>query len=150
MPQSFASLYCHIVFGVKNRARQLTDELRHRMHPFLGGILRSLGGKLMSAGGVEDHVHLLVSLDRQRALSDVVREIKAGSSRWIHDSFPKLRDFAWQDGFGAFSVSLSAVPEVTRYIERQREHHKHKTFREEFVAFLVKHGIPFDERYLIP
>ena len=148
MPQSFASLHYHLIFSTKNRVLLLTDDLSNRLYPYVGGILRAENGALVAAGGMPDHVHLLVSLGRESSLSDVLRQIKGSSSRWIHETFPDLRGFAWQAGYAAFAVSYSHIDRVKKYIENQSDHHRTVTFQEEFLAFLRRHEIEFDERYL--
>ena len=112
----------------------------------MGGALRAQKSKLVAAGGMPDHVHLLLS--KEMALADVLREIKSASSKWIHDTFPKQRGFAWQAGYGAFAVNHSNLPEVTRYIANQTQHHGMRSYQEEFIALLEKHDIEYDERYL--
>ena len=148
MPQSFACLHHHLIFSTKNRAPLITPGVQPRLFDYVGGILRSEGCALTAAGGMPDHVHLLVSLDRQVAIADALRIIKANSSRWVHETFPTLSGFAWQAGYGAFAVSYSHLDRVKAYLSRQGEHHRRMTFQEEFIAFLQWHGISYDERYL--
>jgi putative transposase len=148
MPNSYTCLRFHIVFSTKNRLPLVDDAIRDRLHEYIGGIARERGARLEAAGGTPDHVHLLISIHPQTALSDLLREIKAGASRWIHETFPARRAFGWQDGYAAFSVSHSNVDEVKAYIARQAEHHRKRTFQEEFLEFLRRHDIPFDERYI--
>jgi len=147
MPQSFACLHYHLIFGTKGRAPVLEDDLRPRLYEYIGGIARGFGGIIEAAGGMPDHVHLLASLDRQTSVADAARSIKANSSKWIHETFPAMADFAWQSGYGAFTVSHSHLERVRGYIARQAEHHRRITFQEEFRAFLDRHGIPYDERH---
>ncbi len=148
MPQSFAALYCHIIFSTKHREPLISRELQLRLFAYIGGGLRDEGNTLLAAGGMPDHVHLLVFLSRQTSVAEVVRLVKANSSGWVHQTFPELRGFAWQNGYGAFGVSASALPAVKRYLAGQDEHHRTRTFQEEFVRFLKKHEIEYDERYL--
>jgi REP element-mobilizing transposase RayT len=148
MPQSFASLHCHLVFSTKNRANLIDVELQPRLYEYLGGVARGMKTSLMAAGGIPDHVHLLVSMNREIAVSEYLRELKAESSRWVHQTFPERSQFAWQAGYGAFAVSFSQLDAVKQYIANQPEHHRVKSFQEEFVALLQKHQIEFDERYL--
>ena len=126
----------------------LTPEIRERLWPYLGGIARQNGLRAMCVGGVADHVHLLLSLSTTVAISKAIQLIKAGSSAWIHQRFPKLRNFSSQQGYGAFSVGMSQLPETIRYIEQQPEHHRTQTFQEEYLSILRKHEMPFDEKYL--
>ncbi|MBI2190411.1 MAG: IS200/IS605 family transposase [Planctomycetes bacterium] len=148
MPQSFTSLHYHLIFSTKHRLPIITPDLQLRLYEYIGGIVRGQGGYLLAAGGIPDHVHLLASLSKQVAIADSLRDIKANSSGWIHATFPERKDFAWQTGYGAFTVSTSAVDEVKAYIANQTEHHRKLTFQEEFVAFLKRHNIEFHERYL--
>jgi REP element-mobilizing transposase RayT len=148
MPQSFAALHYHIIFSTKNREPFLDRALQPRLYEYVGGILRNHNGALLAAGGMPDHVHLLVGLHREMSVAEGVKFVKGLSSEWIHDTFPDRRAFAWQAGYGAFTVSYSNRDQVKRYIDGQEEHHRTRTFQEEFVAFLQRHGIGYDERYL--
>jgi putative transposase len=148
MPQSFACLHYHLIFSTKHRLPLLTADLSERIFEYIGGILQPYEGVLVAAGGTADHVHLLVSLSRSMAVAEAVRLIKSNSSGWVHDTFPKQQAFAWQTGYGAFAVSYSHVDIVRQYLARQEEHHRVKTFQEEFVEFLQRHDLPYDERYI--
>jgi REP element-mobilizing transposase RayT len=119
-----------------------------RVWKYLCGIARDKGLKALQVGGYDNHVHVLLSLPPTIAVSKAVQLLKGASSRWIHETFKDLSAFAWQDGYGAFTVGLSQLPDTTRYIANQRQHHKEKTFQEEYLAFLRKHGVEYDERYL--
>jgi REP element-mobilizing transposase RayT len=138
----------HCVFSTKDRRKIVSSELQKSLWPFIGGVARQNGMKALAIGGVTDHVHILLSLPAVMPTSKAIQLIKGGSSKWIHDNFPAQRDFAWQEGYGAFSVSISHVKETVAYIQNQEEHHRKKTFEEEFLSFLKKHGIEYDERYL--
>jgi putative transposase len=148
MPQSFASLHCHIIFSTKHRQPWIDAEWQPRLVEYVGGTLRNHKCSLVAAGGVPDHVHLLISLSRQMAVADMVRLIKSNSSVWVHENIPARADFAWQTGYGAFAVSFSQIHAVRQYIARQEEHHRIKTFQEEFIEFLPRHEIEYDLRYL--
>ncbi len=148
MPNSYTSLNYHVIFSTRDRAPHIAADLGARLFEYIGGIVREQGGRLLGAGGTLDHVHLLMSLHPQRSLSDVLRELKAGSSRWVHETQPDKMEFAWQDGYGAFSVSQSNLDQVKAYISKQDEHHRRKSYQEEFVEFLRRHDIPYDERYV--
>jgi putative transposase len=148
MPQSFVSLHHHLVFSTKNRALLIDDNLQPRLFEYMGGIARDLNTVLVTAGGIEDHVHLLVSIRQDIAIADLMRILKAGSSKWIHETFSQKRDFAWQAGYGAFAVSFSQVPAVKQYLATQREHHRQQSFQEEFITMLDKHEISYNEKYL--
>ena len=126
----------------------ITDQRERRLYEYIGGIIRGLGGILLCINGVADHVHLLVKLRPDRSVSDVLRELKANSSGWMHDVFPDAADFFWQNGYGAFTVSESQIEKVANYIARQKEHHKNKTFEDEFISMLEKNGIEFERKYL--
>jgi len=147
MPQSFASLHCHIVFSTKGRRPQISSELQPRLFEYIGGIVRNHSGCLVAAGGVPDHVHLLVSLGRTIAVADMVHLIKSNSSAWMHDDVG-MRDFQWQDGYGAFAVSYSNVSQVRQYLANQEEHHRERTFQDEFRDLLRRHDLTWDERYV--
>ncbi|MBX9628800.1 MAG: IS200/IS605 family transposase [Gemmataceae bacterium] len=146
MAQTYHKLLYHLVFSTKYRAPLIEPDWRPDLHAFIGGIVRERRGELLAAGGIPDHIHLLVRLAADRAVSDVVRDIKSVSSGWRHEGGDM--GFAWQGGYGAFTVSPSVVPDVIVYIDRQEEHHRKRDFQDEFRALFVKHGIEYDERYL--
>ncbi len=149
MPQSLAALDVHLVFSTQRRAPMLIGPIRPRLFAYIGGTLRTLSSPLIAAGGVEDHVHLLISLGRVTSVADAVRDIKSNSSRWLRTTFPDThRGFAWQTGYAAFAVSRSQIPGVRDYLARQEEHHRTVTFREEYRRFLERHEVAFDEAYL--
>jgi len=148
MAHTFTSLLYHVIWSTKDRRPQIDPELRPRLFPYLGGIVGELGGKALQIGGMPDHVHLLLSLPATAAPADVVRVVKTNSSRWIHETWPQRRAFAWQTGYGAFSVSRSNREVVEQYIANQEEHHRRMTFQEELITFLKRHGLEYDERYL--
>jgi REP element-mobilizing transposase RayT len=142
-------LHYHLVFSIKNRVPAIAPEIGPRLWEDLAGTVRGLGGIPIQLGGIEDHIHLLVTLRQEPALMDVVRNLKAGSSRWVHDTFPDVRDFRWQTGYGAFTVSHSSIDVVKAYIANQREHHEKMSFRDELRRLLQKHEVAFDEEYLL-
>ncbi len=148
MAHSFTHLLSHIIFSTKDRYPFINEPLRERLPPYLGGIVRELHADALAIGGMPDHVHLLVRAPATLAIADLMRVLKTNASRWVHETWPQQRKFAWQTGYGAFSVSQSAADEVRAYIQRQAEHHQKMTFQEEFVAFLRRHGIEYDERYI--
>ena len=145
---TFTSLSTHITFSTKRRNPFIVPDLEARLLPYLGGIVRQLGGTLLVSNAVADHVHLLADFPPTIAISEAVGKIKGNSSKWIHETFSERSSFAWQRGFGAFGVSRSNIPSVARYIEAQKEHHRTVRFEEEFVRLLRRHGIDFEERYL--
>ena len=126
----------------------ILPDLRQRLYDYMGGILKTNGGRLLASGGTADHVHLLATLRPKPAVSDILRDLKANSSKWMHETFPKMRAFRWQDGYGAFTVSYSNIEQVRRYITNQEQHHRRMTFQEEFVQVLERHGIEYDPRYV--
>jgi REP element-mobilizing transposase RayT len=148
VPHSFASINLHIVFSVKERARLLVGPIAERLHPYLGGIARARACSPLAVGGTSDHVHLLIGLSRDLSPAELIRDLKANSSKWIRQTYPDLSQFAWQGGYGVFSVSQSNVDDVRRYIERQEEHHRARSFQDEFRVLLERHGIELDERYM--
>jgi putative transposase len=148
VPQSLASLHVHIIFSTKNREPYITPELMPRLHAYMGGVVREIGSVPVCIGGMPDHVHLLVSLGRQACVADLVRDVKANTSRWTHETFDNHRCFAWQAGYGAFAVSITAVEKVCAYIQNQERHHAKRTFQDEYREFLQTHKIEFDERYV--
>jgi REP element-mobilizing transposase RayT len=148
MPKTYTNLLYHIVFSTRERRRLITKEKKPRLYEYVGGIVRGLGGISIAIGGIEDHLHLLAKLRPDKALSSVLRDLKANSSGWMHDVFPEVRDFSWQNGYGAFTVSASQVPSVEKYILNQETHHRKRSFRDEFVEMLKANDIEFDERFL--
>ncbi|GMV91489.1 MAG: hypothetical protein AMXMBFR82_12670 [Candidatus Hydrogenedentota bacterium] len=148
MPQSFTCLLYHLVFSTKDRRRWLANDIRERLYPYVSGILRTQNGVALSIGGMEDHIHILARIHQTVAVADLLREVKAGSSKWVHDTFPELRDFAWQGGYGAFTVSASQVNRVKTYFETQEAHHRKEDFKTEFLRLLKAHDIEYDERYI--
>jgi putative transposase len=148
MPQSYTNLLYHCIFSTKDRLPQIDADLKERLLPYLGGITRDLKGVELAANSVPDHVHLLLSLPPTLAIADAMRVIKTNSSKWIHETWPTRADFAWQTGYGAFTVSHSNIDAVRSYIATQEQHHRKITFQEEFLAFLKKHDVPYDPRYI--
>ena len=148
MANTYTSLHYHIVFSTKNRENHIRPEAKDRIWAFIGGIARENKMKALCVGGTENHIHILLMAPPALALSKMVQFLKGGSSKWIHDTFPGMKRFAWQDGYGAFTVSKSQIPEVIRYIENQYDHHRVKSFQEEYLAFLKTHGIEYDDRYV--
>lgn len=149
MSQSLSRIYLHIVFSTKNRERFLVDaDLRKSLHAYVGATMKHLECTPVEIGGVEDHIHILCLLPRTRTVAEVVKETKRVSTNWLHEQAEELRGFHWQAGYGAFSVSQSNVDEVVDYIRRQEEHHRKVTFQDEYRAFLKKHAVEFDERYV--
>jgi len=146
MPQSLAKVYVHLVFSTRGREACLADALRPTLFAYLAGILQNLECSAVKVGGTADHAHVLLVLARTIPLSKVVEEVKKGSSKWLKTQ--GVPAFAWQAGYGAFSVSASQVDAVSRYIENQEEHHRKTTFQDEFRQFCRKYGVELDERYV--
>jgi REP element-mobilizing transposase RayT len=136
------------VFATKSREPLLTAAIRERLFRYLGGIARANGIRTLAVGGVADHVHILLSLPATMSVAKAMQLLKGNSSKWIHETFPTLRQFAWQEGYGAFSIGVSGTKETCEYIRDQEEHHRTRTFREEVIAFLQRHGLPFEEAML--
>jgi REP element-mobilizing transposase RayT len=148
MPQSLARLHIHLVFSTKNRERFLTDAVRDSLHAYMATVLQNLGCAPVLINSEEDHVHILFELARTVSVSQAVEDVKKSSSRWIKTQGQEFAEFAWQAGYGAFAVSESNIETVRHYIAGQREHHRVKSFQEEYRQFLERHRITFDERYV--
>ena len=145
---AYANLCTHFIWSTKDRRPLIHADLQSDLYSYIGGILRKRKHVLLAAGGVEDHVHLLIGMHQTQSIADCVRDVKSNSSSWVHENYSRLKDFSWQTKYGAFSVSQSSVKDVTRYIENQHEHHKTISFQEEFVLLLKKHNIKFDTRFV--
>ncbi len=141
MPQSLANILIHLVFSTKDRAPLIDDLWRDELHGYIGG-------NLLAANSVADHIHLFFPLPRTITVADLVKEIKTGATKWVHEKFPRLGGFHWQAGYGAFSISPSHKPAVLRYIAEQQEHHRKVSFQDEYRRLLEKYAIPYDERYV--
>jgi len=148
MPQSLSFLLVHLVFGTKDRAPVLDAEVRPKLHAYLATVARNADCECFRVGGVADHVHLAIRLARTVAAANLVEELKTSSSKWLKSQSPALAGFAWQRGYGAFSVGPSDLDALLHYVDNQEEHHRTRTFQEEYRAFLKKYGIAFDERYV--
>jgi REP element-mobilizing transposase RayT len=145
---SYTRLTYHVVYATKYRRPAILQTLQPRLYEYIGGILRGVNGHLIEIGGTADHVHVLVQLSPTVAVAEVIRDVKANSSKWVNE-LAEIRDrFEWQKGYGAFTVSYSQIDAVRRYIQNQEEHHRTRTFREEYVEFLKRHNIDFDPSYL--
>jgi len=148
MPQSLSFLLIHIVCSTKDRSPLLTPEIRSNLHAYLATVTRNAGCESYRVGGVADHVHLAIRLSRTTTIAHLVEELKTSSSKWLKTQSPTLANFAWQNGYGAFSVGPSDLEALRRYIDIQEEHHRTHTFQEEYRAFLNRYGVEFDERYI--
>jgi len=147
MSSTHLSLHYHLVFSTKNRVPNIADTWRGRLHAYLGGVVRNVEGVPEAISGVKDHVQLLVDLRATARLADLVRDVKAVSSRWVHEEIGN-REFSWQEGYGAFTVSASQRDMVREYIAKQEEHHRKRSFQEEYLELLKRSGVEFDDRYL--
>jgi REP element-mobilizing transposase RayT len=148
MAGKYLSLLVHFTWSRAGRGPWIETDMREDLYSYIGGIMRKKNAKLISAGGMFDHIHLYASLPSTISVADFVNAVKSNSSRWIHEFSSRLRGFAWQEGYGAFSVSKSEEARVIRYISNQEEHHRKRTFKEELIGLLDKHGIEYDKRYI--
>ena len=148
MTQSFTQNLQHIIFSTKSRDNWIDASWEKNLYSYIGGILKRIDSKLLTAGGTTDHIHLLTSMNKNLTILEVVRKIKSSSTNWVRKKIRNKGGFAWQNGYAAFSVSNSKVDQVQNYIKNQRYHHKKMNFEEEIKLFLDKYEIPYDERYL--
>ncbi|MCA9254270.1 MAG: IS200/IS605 family transposase [Phycisphaerales bacterium] len=148
MPQSLSSLHVHLIFSTKQRSPLIADAVRDELHAYMAAVLKGFDCVPRLINSADDHVHVLFDLSRTIALSDVIKGVKMSSSRWIKTKGDEFRNFAWQAGYGAFAVSESNVTDVVADIGNQQEHHRSRSFQEEFRLFLERHRIQFDERYV--
>jgi len=148
MAQSLSRIYVHIIFSTKNRVPLLAESIRPDLFRYIAGIVKTQKSSPVRIGGTADHVHILCDLGRTTTIAKLIEEIKTGSSKWLKAKDASFRDFQWQSGYGAFSVSQSSAPDVIAYIDNQEEHHRKRTFQEEFRLFLQRYGIEYEERYL--
>lgn len=146
MPSTYTKLYYHLVFSTQERRALIDSGWEERLYAVIGGIIREHQGVLLAAGGMPDHVHLLVSCRPTVAISSLLRDIKSNSSNWVHEQF--IKSFAWQEGYSAFTVSHSALDDVKSYLAHQKEHHRKRDFKEELLAILRLNEVEFDERYV--
>ena len=148
MPQSLSLVIVHLIFSTKDRHPVLDPDLRPKVHAYLATVARGIGCEAYRVGGVADHVHLAIRLSRAVTIADLVQELKTASSRWVKTQSPGLTAFSWQRGYACFSVGPSDLEALRHYIDHQEEHHRTRTFQEEFRAFLRKYGVAYDEAYV--
>ena len=148
MSHTYSNLVSHVVFSTKDRKPLIDAEMKPRLLGYINGIVDESGGKVLSLNAMPDHLHMLWESPPTLALSDSMRVLKTNSSRWVHETWGSQKPFGWQTGYGAFSVSRSNVSAVATYIESQESHHRKRTFQEEFLELLVKHGIDYDPKYV--
>jgi putative transposase len=149
MTHSYRVHYFHLIWSTKNRTPWIDKEIQERLYPYLGGITKNHKGKLIEVGGMSDHIHMLIELSFIDKFSHFIRDLKSCSSLWIHQTFPQKKDFAWQEGYGSFSVSFSALEKVRDYIRNQEKHHEHQSFDQEYLKLLEHHRIQYDERFVL-
>ena len=148
MSQSLSQIYLHIVFSTKHRHPFLDDRVDNELYAYIGASIKRLDGIPLSINGVSDHIHILTTFPRTITVADFVQDIKANSSRWLKTKGEQYQNFGWQNGYGVFSVSSSKKQVVANYITRQKEHHKKTNFKSEFLQFLEKYGVNYDDRYV--
>jgi REP element-mobilizing transposase RayT len=148
MANSYTSLFAHVIFSTHNREPVLTSEYRNRLWAYMGGIARTNKFSAIAIGGYSDHAHMLIKVPAILPIAKAVQLIKGGSSKWVHENIRSLHSFQWQEGYGAFSIGASQVDDVIKYITDQDEHHRKKTFQEEYLDFLKKYNIEYDEKYV--
>ncbi len=148
MPQSLARILVHLIFSTKNREPSLRDDVRRELHKYISGILKALDSPVISIASMPDHVHMLFALSKNQPLIRIVEEVKKRSSKWVKTKGAAYGNFAWQSGYGAFSVSPSTLHKAEAYLENQPEHHRMRTFQEEFREFLNRHNVPYDEKHI--
>ena len=148
MAGKYLSLLVHFTWSTAGREPWLEADMRDDLYAYIGGTMKNKKAKLISAGGMFDHIHLYASMPSTISVADFVNAVKSNSSRWVHETYSRLRNFAWQEGYGAFSVSKSEEGKVVRYVRNQETHHRKRTFKEELIGLLEKHGIEYDNRYI--
>ena len=148
MPQSLANVLLHLIFSTKNRTACLDADVRPGLHAYLATVARNADCKCPRVGGTVDHVHLAIRFSRTITIAKLVEELKTSSTKWLKTQSPKLARFAWQRGYGAFSVGPADIDALLAYIDTQEEHHRTRTFQEEYRTFLKKYGVEYDERYV--
>ncbi len=148
MAQTLVSLYVHIVFSTKNRVDMIQTDIEEELWAYIGGILKNNKSKLLASNGTQNHIHLLISLSKNIALSELVGDIKRDSSKWIKTFSEHYQNFQWQDGYGAFSVGHTQIEDVKIYIANQKIHHAETTFEDELRYFLNKYEVEYDENYI--
>jgi REP element-mobilizing transposase RayT len=148
MSGTYTKLYYHFVFSTKNRQPFINSTIEEQLYKYIAGVVRGIGGVSIEINGMPDHTHILTILPPKIAVSDALRDIKSNSSKWIHESWPNLHHFGWQDGFAAFTVSKSQVEPVRQYIRDQKNHHLQSDYKAELIGLLDRHDIDYDERYI--
>lgn len=148
MPQSLANVIVHLVFSTKDRLPLIGPAHRSNLHAYVAALVRSAGCGCPRVGGTADHVHIAIRLSRTIAIAELVERVKTASSKWLKTQAPEFAAFAWQRGYGVFSLGPADLPALLSYIDDQQRHHRARTFQEEYLAILKSHGVDFDERYV--
>lgn len=149
MSHTFSNLLFHLVWSTKNREPFIKNEIKHRLHSYIRTIIENEGAHLLFINGIEDHIHLLVAMPLNLLIPDLVEKVKPVSTKWFVKTFPEIKGFKWQEGYGAFTVGQSNLQAVINYIENQEEHHKNVSYEQELIGFLNAQGIPYDNKYLL-
>ena len=148
MGNTYTSLYIHYIFSTQNRLPLIVPEIQDRLWPYMAGIAKNNNMKALAVGGMPDHIHILLSLSATISISKTIQIIKGNSSKWINENFDTSDHFSWQKGYGAFTVNISILQDTVRYIQNQAVHHRRKSFKNEFLDFLKKNEVVYDERYV--
>ncbi|MEQ8583229.1 MAG: IS200/IS605 family transposase [Marinoscillum sp.] len=148
MANTYTQLYVHVDFAVRGRQNMISPKWKEELYKYITGIVTNKGQKLMIINGMPDHLHMLIGMKPDLALSDLIRDIKANSSKFINEKGLATGKFGWQNGFGAFTVGQSQKENVINYIKHQEEHHSHKTFREEYIGFLKAYEVAYSDEYI--
>ena len=148
MANTYTRIYIHTVFAVENRMSLIKENWREELHKYITGIVQKNKHKLIAINSVSDHIHIFIGMKPIQSISDLLQDIKESSSKWINKRKLVVGKFNWQAGYGAFSYSHSQIDSVVKYIQNQQQHHRKKTFREEYIEFLKKYDVPFEERYI--
>ncbi|MBI2743349.1 MAG: IS200/IS605 family transposase [Chlamydiales bacterium] len=149
MSHSYRIHFFHLIWSTRERRCWITSGLQSSLYSYIGGIVKKQNGHLIEVGGMSDHIHLLVEVSNLDKFSHLIRDVKASSSLWIHKQSHDLKDFAWQEGYGSFSVSFSGLEEVKKYIQNQKQHHSTMSFEEEYLKFLACHRVKYDDRFVL-
>jgi REP element-mobilizing transposase RayT len=148
MASTLSNLVYHIIFSTKGREPMIVPEIRDELHRYIGGIIKGESGVLLQIGGMPDHIHMVIKLKPIHSLSEIMRKVKGSSSKWINEQNRIAGGFAWQEGYGAFTVSESQISVVLQYVKEQQNHHRNRSFKDEFIRVLQRHRVEYEERYL--
>lgn len=148
MARSYRVHYFHLIWSTKGRKNFITDEIKEKLYPYINGIIKNTGGCILEIGGIENHVHLLVEISNLDNFTNLIKNTKSYSSSWVKKQFPIANNFAWQDGYGSFSVSYSQIDKVKTYIQNQKEHHKDRSFEDELLLLFKLNNVPYELKYV--